>query len=362
MMAADHVGEIPEVMRAAVLFGPNDMRVVEKPVPKPAHDEVLVRVVMCGACGTDTAIQAEPFPGQPPYGSFTPGHEWTGTVVGRGDSVDEVDIGQRVAIHVHHGCGRCRNCLNGAYTACENYGNREKGHRATGFTVDGGFAEYVVHNVSCIYPLPDNLSWEESVLVSTAGTGVHGLERAGGLVAGDIVVVIGPGPVGIMTAQVARALGAGKVIVVGTRVERLDLAAALGATAVVNSVHQDPMAEVDRLTGGRGVDIVIEASGDPATPNQGLQMVRRGGKLLFLAFYKDPVPFDLGFANREEIALVTSRGEGRRAVGRALELAAAGLISGERLVTHRFPLDEIQVGFDMLRSPQGKPMKAVFIP
>src|SRR6185312_609525 len=189
---------VPDVMRAAVLFGPNDLRVVEKAVPSPARDEVLVRVAMCGACGTDLAIQAEPFPGQPAFGSFTPGHEWTGTVVSRGAGVDEVDVGQRVAIHVHHGCGRCRNCLTGSYTACENYGDREKGHRATGFTTDGGLAEYVVHNVSCVYPLPDNLSWEESVLVSTAGTSVHGLDRAGGLVAGDTVVVIGPGPVGIM--------------------------------------------------------------------------------------------------------------------------------------------------------------------
>jgi threonine dehydrogenase-like Zn-dependent dehydrogenase len=344
------VVEIPHVMRAAVLFGPNDLRVVEKPVPRPAYDEVLVRVAMCGACGTDVAIQTDPFPGQPPFGSFTPGHEWTGTVVDRGAGVDEVDIGQRVAIHVHHGCGRCRNCLTGSYTACENYGDYEKGHSATGFTRDGGFAEYVVHNVSCVYPLPDNLSWEESVLVSTAGTSVYGLDRASGLIAGDTVVVIGPGPVGIMTAQTARALGATTVIVVGTRQERLDLASALGVT------------EVRRLTRGRGADMVIESSGDPATPNQGLEMLRRGGKLLILAFYKDPVSFNLGFANREEISIVTSRGEGRQAVGRALQLAAAGLISGERLVTHRFPLDEIQAGFDMLRSRQGKPMKVVFIP
>lgn len=354
--------DIPDVMRAAVLFGPNDLRVVEKPVPRPAHDEVLVQVAMCGACGTDVAIQDEPFPSQPPFGAFTPGHEWTGTVVDRGGSVDEVDVGARVAIHVHHGCGRCRNCLNGSYTACENYGDVEKGHRATGFTCDGGFAEYVVHNVSCIYPLPDNLSWEESVLVSTAGTSVYGLDRAGGLVAGDTVVVIGPGPVGIMTAQTARALGATSVIVVGTRQERLDLAAALGATDVVNAATQDPVEEVRRLTRGRGADMVIESSGDPATPNQGLEMLRRGGKLLILAFYKDPVSFNLSFANREEISIVTSRGEGRRAVGRALQLAAAGMISGERLVTHRFPLDEIQTGFDMLRSRQGKPMKVVFIP
>ena len=91
-------------------------------------------------------------------------------------------------------------------------------------------------------------------------------------------------------------------------------------------------------------------------------MLRRGGKLLILAFYKDPVSFNLGFANREEICLVTSRGEGRQAVGRAVQLAAAGLIRGERLVTHRFPLDEIQAGFDMLRSREGKPMKVVFVP
>ena len=354
--------EIPDVMRAAVLFGPDDLRVVDKPVPRPAHNEVLVRVARCGACGTDIAIQSDPFPGQPPYGSFTPGHEWTGTVVARGECVDEIDIGQRVAIHVHHGCGRCRNCLNGAYTACENYGEADKGHRATGFTCDGGFAEYVVHNVSCVYPLPDNLSWEESVLVSTAGTSVHGLDRAGGLVAGDTVVVIGPGPVGIMTAQTVRALGATTVIVVGTRQERLDLAAALGATDIVNSATHDPVKEVLRLTKGRGADMVIESSGHPDTPNQGLDMLRRGGKLLILAFYKDPISFNLGYANREEVSIVTSRGEGRQAVGRALHLAAAGLISGERLVTHRFPLEEIQAGFDMLRSRQGKPMKVVFIP
>jgi L-iditol 2-dehydrogenase len=354
--------DVPDVMRAAVLFGPNDLRIVSKPVPRPGRDEVLVRVAMCGACGTDVAIQAEPFPGQPPFGSFTPGHEWTGTVVRRGAGVDEVDVGDRVAIHVHHGCGRCRNCLTGSYTACENYGDHEKGHSATGFTTDGGFAEYVVHNISCVYPLPAHLSWEESVLISTAGTSVYGLDRVGGLVAGDTVVVIGPGPVGIMTAQVARAMGATNVIVVGTRQERLDLAAALGANDVVNSVTHDAVAEVRRLTGGRGADLVIESSGDPHTPNQGLQMLRRGGKLLILAFYKDPVPFDLGFANREEISLVTSRGEGRGAVGRAVALAAAGAISGERLVTHRFPLDEIQAGFDMLRSRQGKPMKVVFIP
>ena len=353
---------VPDTMRASVLFGPRDIRVVSKPVPVPAPDEVLVRVAMCGACGTDVSIQDHPFPGQPPFGEFTPGHEWTGTVVKVGDTVDEVAVGDRVGIHAHHGCGRCRNCLLGAYTACLNYGDRAKGHRATGFTADGGFAEYVIHHVNAVYRLPDNVSWEDAVLISTAGTSMYGVDRAGGLVAGDKVVIVGPGPVGLMGVQVVRALGAAEVILVGTRDERLEFGRELGATQVVNSTTSDPIAEVRRLTGGSGADLVIEASGNLKTPNQCLRMVRRGGSLLFLAFYKDPVPFDLGMANREEITLVTSRGEGRMAVGRALQLAGAGALRGAELVTHRFRLDDIQDGFDLLRSREGHPIKIVFEP
>lgn len=355
-------GELPDTMRAAVLFGPSDLRVVDRPVPVPAPDEVLVKVAMCGACGTDLSIQEKPFFGQPPFGEFTPGHEWTGTVVQVGETVDEVLVGQRVAIHAHHGCGRCRNCVNGAYTACLNYGNRRKGHRATGFTADGGFAEYVVHHVNAVYPLPDSVSWEDAVLVTTAGTAMYGIDRAGGIVAGDTVVIIGPGPVGLMGVQVARAVGAGDVILVGTRDVRLKLGLELGATAVVNANDTDPVEEVRRLTDGRCADLVIEASGNSKAPDQSLAMVRRGGTLLFLGFYDASVQFDLGQANREEINLVTSRGEGRMAVGRALGLCAAGAITGRGLVTHTFPLEDIQAGFDALRARDGDPIKIVFTP
>jgi 2-desacetyl-2-hydroxyethyl bacteriochlorophyllide A dehydrogenase len=361
--AVETMPELPETMRAAVLLEGRELRVVSKPLPVPGTGEVLVRVAMCGACGTDLTIQDHPFPGQPPFGEFTPGHEWTGTVVRLGDTVDEVDIGDRVGIHAHRGCGRCRNCLLGGYTSCLNYGDRSKGHRATGFTADGGFAEYVVHHVSALYRLPANVSWEDAVLVSTAGTAMYGIDRAGGLVAGDTVVVIGPGPVGLMAAQVAGALGAGPVILVGTREERLELGRGLGVPLTVNARTHDPVAEVLRLTGGRGADLVIESSGNSATPNQSLSMVRRGGTVLFLGFYKDPVPFDLGRANREEVNLVTSRGEGRMAVGRALRLAESGVIRGAALVTHRFALDDIQAGFDVLRDRDGTtPVKLVFVP
>ena len=157
---------IPEKMRGAVLFGPRDIRVVERPVEQPGYGEVLVKVAMCGTCGTDLKIFEGHFPLTPPFGDFIPGHEWTGTVVALGEGVDEFSLGDRVCIEAHHGCGRCDNCLTGKYTACLNYGNRAKGQRASGMTANGGFAEYALHHVSSLYKLSDTLSYKAGVLIT----------------------------------------------------------------------------------------------------------------------------------------------------------------------------------------------------
>lgn len=354
--------KIPATMRAAVLFGPDDLRVVRKPTPAPGPGELLVQVAMCGTCGTDLKIQAHPFPNQPPYGQFTPGHEWTGTVVALGETVDEFEVGDRVAIEAHKGCGRCENCVLGMYTACLNYGSLAKGHRTSGLTTDGGFAEYVVHHINALYRLPEEVSWEDAVLVTTAGTGMYGLDAIGGYVAGDTIAVIGPGPVGLMTVQLCKALGAEKVILVGTRKSRLELGARLGADAVVDARKEDAVAAVRRAAGRRGVDVVIEASGAAEAPQQCIEIVRRGGKVLVLAYYKQPVTLDLGRAVREDVTFYGTRGEGGANVRRALSLVAQGKVRGRDLVTHRLPLDEIQQGFRMLREREGDPIKMVFVP
>jgi len=353
---------VPATMRAAVLFGPGDLRVVRKPTPRPGPGEVLVRVAMCGTCGTDLKIQAHPFPNQPPFGEFTPGHEWTGTVVALGETVDELHLGDRVASEVHKGCGRCENCVLGMYTACLNYGSVAKGHRTSGLTTDGGFAEYVVHHVSALFPLPDAVTWEDAVLVTTAGTGLYGLDAIGGYVAGDTVVVIGPGPVGLMTVQLCKALGAERVILVGTRPSRNELGERLGADVVIDARRGDPVAAVRQAAGKRGVDLVIEASGAAEAPQQCIEMVRRGGKILIVAYYKEQVRLDLGRAVREDLTLYGTRGEGGNNVRRALSLVAQGKVRGRELVTHRFPLEQIQEGFRVLRDREGDPIKVVFVP
>ena len=240
---------------------------------------------MCGTCGTDLKIFDGHFPQTPPLGDYTPGHEWTGTVAAAGSRVDEFAAGDRVCIEAHSGCGRCDNCLIGRYTACLNYGNPAKGHRATGMTTDGGFAEYAVHHVSALYPLPPQLSFEDGVLMTTAGTGLYGLDVAGGYIAGLDVVVFGPG-----TGRPHHRAG-----VQGARGEPgdpgrhppapLELGRRLGADHVINARQADPVRAVLGLTGGAGADIAIECSGELEAPQQCAEITKRGGKMVMVAFY-----------------------------------------------------------------------------
>jgi L-iditol 2-dehydrogenase len=354
--------DVPEVMRAAVLFGPGDIRVVDRKVPQPGPEEVLVKVAMCGMCGTDLKIFDGHFPLTPPFGDYTPGHEWTGTVAATGSRVDEFTPGDRVCIEAHRGCGRCDNCLVGKYTACLNYGNRDKGHRATGMTADGGFAQYAIHHVGSLYPLPPSLSFEDAVLISTAGTGLYGLDVAGGFVAGLDVAVFGPGPVGLTTVQVCQALGARQVILVGTRPSRLDLGRRLGADHVVNARETDPVQAVLDLTGGQGADMTIECSGALEAPQQCAEATKRGGKMVVVAFYPDRVTIDLSAIVRNDISMFTSRGEGGNNVKRAVALAAQGKIRGSEMVTHHFPLAEIATALRVVRERDGDPVKVVVEP
>lgn len=353
---------VPDTMRAAVLMGPGDIRVVDKPVPEPGPGQVLVRVALCGTCGTDLKIFGGHFPQTPPFGSFTPGHEWTGTVAALGEGVDEFAVGDRVCSEVHAGCGRCDNCVIGRYTACLNYAKPGKGQRASGITADGGFAEYVVHETKALYALPETVTFEDSVLITTAGTGLYGISVAGGYMVGEDVVVFGPGAVGLMTVALCRQLGARSVILVGTRDSRLDAGRRLGADEVINARQEDVVPRILELTGGRGADWVIESSGGSEVPQQAVEATKRGGRIVFVAFYPGPVTFDLSSVVRGDITLYTSRGEGGNNVKRAVALAERGRLNAGSLISHRFRLDDIAEAFRVVREREGDPLKVVIEP
>src|SRR5713101_7738185 len=300
---------IPDSMKAWVLGDPEQLSYTEKPVPQPGPAEVLVRVDAVAICATDLEIISHGLPakiqgGLPFNKNFTPGHEYMGTVVKLGPAVDEYQVGDRVTVEVHAGCGRCERCREGMYTSCLNYGEPQKGHRANGFTTDGGFAQYAVNNINTLVHVPDEMSDAEATLVVTAGTSMYGLDVLGG--------------------AVAKALGADPVILTGTRDARLELGKKLGADHVVNIRNESAVAAVRRITNGKGVHFVVECSGAPEAMNEAAQMVNRGGRICLAAFPQHPVPVDLAYLVRNNIYVFGIRGEGRSATHRAMALMKIG--------------------------------------
>lgn len=347
---ADQGGPRQDAMRAWELMGPGDLSLVEKPVPSPGRAEVLVRIDAVAICATDLDVIAHGPPaliggGLPFNRGFTPGHEYMGTIAELGPDVDEFAVGDRVAVEIHAGCGRCKRCRSGMYTSCTNYGQNypghDKGHRANGFTTNGGFAEYAVNHINTLVRVPDGMSDAEAALAVTAGTSMYGFTELGGLIAGESVVVIGPGPIGLLAVAVAKAMGASPVILVGTRDNRLAIGRQLGADIVINAKEIDTVAEIKRLTGGIGVDYVMECAGTEQSLNDALHMCSRGGKICLAAFPHEPARMDIAYAVMNNIYLFGIRGEGKSAVARAMALMAAKRFDATLIHSHTFGLEAL---------------------
>jgi L-iditol 2-dehydrogenase len=266
-------------------------------------------------------------------------------VAALGPGVDEFKVGDRVAVEVHKGCERCENCIKGWYTSCLNYGDVSKGHRAKGLTCDGGFAEYAVNHINTLYRLPDNLTFEQACMVTTAASPLWAIDLMGGYVAGETVLVQGPGPIGLIAVQLCKALGAARVILTGTRDSRLAIGKKLGADFTINVRNENLAERVREITGGHGADAVLECAGGPTSMQEALENVKRGGRIGVVAWYSGPVQVDMNLAVRSNVRIYAARGEGGMNCGRSLALMSAGKILADPIITHRFRLDEINDAF-----------------
>jgi L-iditol 2-dehydrogenase len=355
---------VPAQMKAWVLGDPDQLHLRDKPVPVPKRAEVLVRIDAVAICATDLEIIHGGSPasiggGLPFNKNFTPGHEYMGTVAALGPEVDEFEIGERISVEIHAGCGQCKRCRQGMYTSCLNYGKPEKGHRANGFTTDGGFAEYAVNHINTVERVPDSMSDAEATLVVTAGTSMYGLTELGGLVSGESVVVIGPGPIGLLAVAVAKALGASPVILTGTRDKRLAIGKELGADRVININNENAVDVVKQLTGGIGADYVVECAGTEATIEQAIHMTNRGGKICLAAFPHDPVTTDLAHLVKNNIYVYGIRGEGKSATRRAMALMAEKRFDASKIHTHTFALADLPTALKYARERIDDAIKVV---
>ena len=363
---------LPKEMKAWVLKSPNELELKTKAIPTPSNSEVLVKIDAVAICATDLDVISYGPPalieGEKPFNKeFTPGHEYMGTVVKLGPSVDEFQIGDRVTVEIHSGCGQCKRCRMGMYTSCHNYGlnygKKNKGHRANGFTSDGGFKQYAINHINTLIKVPDDMTDEEATLVVTAGTTMYGLTELGGLVAGESLVVIGPGPIGLLGVAVAKALGADPVILIGTRNDRLEIGKKLGADFVLNVKEEnDIVNSVKSLVGDLGADYVVECAGTEKALDDAIMMTNRGGKICLAAFPHDPIKVNIPHMVINNIYMYGIRGEGKSATHRAMAFMKQKRFNAKLVHTHTFKMNELPTALKYAKERIDGAIKVVIKP
>lgn len=353
---------IPENMRALVLTEPGKFQVKNVAVPQVGPDEVLCKIRAVAICGSDPEIIRGDLAGFWPLSyPFIAGHEWSGEVVSTGSQVLDYSPGDRVAGQAHKGCGFCARCLEGRYNICQNYGKPETGHRHYGFTSQGAYAQFNAYSIKSINKIPAHISFREAALVDTSGVVIHGMEMTG-ITTGGTVVVFGPGPIGMITVRMAKALGAARVLVVG-RKKRLENALHLGADVVIDFEKEDPVKRIRELTGGMGVDEAFECSGASGTFRQAVQSVRRGGRVGLLGVPQgqvdEPLPF--GYIVSNEIAVFGSKAN-PNVSSKIIPLVAQEQLILKDLISHVFPLDDFSTALDTFVQRRDGAMKVVIEP
>ena len=324
-------------MRAVTFQAPGEVRIEEKADPEiVAADDVVIRVEASGICGSDLHIYHGRVPVEP---GFTIGHEFVGTVLAAGDGVWRVGVGDRVLGCFHTACATCASCLRGDYHRCRN--GQTFGHGAHLGDLQGAQAEQLLvprANLT-LRRVPEGMSAEVALFAGDVmGTGYHAVAH-GGMRAGDTVAVLGLGPVGLCAVQAALAGGAVEVFAVDSVQERLDMAASFGATAL-HLTEQEPKKAVRAATGGLGVDLVVDAVGDPGPLALAISLARDAGTVSGIGAYAGKGEVPLGLAWLKGLDLRLGLANVIAHVDRVLALLEAGKLDPAPLVTHHMPLDE----------------------
>ncbi len=267
-------------MKAAVMTEDREIKVMDMPEPEMAPDKIKVKIAYCGICGSELHVLDPDFAASRPAGPPRPagprimGHEASGTVVEIGGEVkSKLKVGQKVAMNFRGYCGNCYYCQNQMEHYCENSVHNT-----------GSYAEYAVYNDGAVYPLPAGVSLEVGALLEPVSVAVHAVDAAN-IKPGGTVAIFGAGPIGLLIQEVALIAGAAKLLVSEPVASRREMAKKLGATVVVDPLHEDLEAAAKKLTDGRGFDTVIDASGKIAVAKQALNIIDNCGTILWAAMY-----------------------------------------------------------------------------
>ncbi|UTB86654.1 MDR/zinc-dependent alcohol dehydrogenase-like family protein [Staphylococcus carnosus] len=354
----------PEKMNAIVAYAPKDYRYEEVDTPKIENpEEIIVKVEACGICAGDIKAYggAPSFWGdetQPAYikAPMIPGHEFIGRVVEVGDEVEDFEVGDRVISEQIVPCWYCRFCNRGQYWMCEK-------HDLYGFqnNVNGGMAEYMKFTKEAInYKVPENLPIEEAILIEPYACSLHAVQRAN-IQLGDFVVLSGAGTLGLGMVGAAKKSGAGTLVVLDMKDDRLELAKEFGADIVLNPSKVDVEKEIKGMTEGYGCDVYIEATGHPKSVEQGLAMIRKLGTFVEFSVFGDPVSVDWSIiSDRKELDLLGSH-LGPYCYPLVIDSIQNGDFPTRGVVTHKLSLKDFKEGFDLMKKGD-KSLKIILEP
>jgi L-iditol 2-dehydrogenase len=347
-------------MRAAVYRGPSNISLEKVPVPLISEGEILIRVHTCGVCGTD--LKKIEYGLVPPPRIF--GHEIAGTIVKTGSKVTRFKVGDRVTTHHHIPCRKCFYCEKKLFSQCEFY--RRTGTTAGFEPAGGGFAEYVrvmdwIVSEGTV-AIPDDVSFEEASFLEPLNTCLKALETAE-LKTGEVVVVYGQGPVGLLMMQSALCEGA-RVVGLDFLESRLSTARELGAEAALNPERDDVREAVAKLTHGRGADLAIVAAANPRAIEDAQVIIRRGGRVLLFAqtVPGEMIPVDASRICVEEKKLIGSYSASVELQEKAAHLIFTKKVNVARLISHRFALEHLPVGIHLASHPSEHSLKVVIQP
>lgn len=340
-------------MKAAVMKGIRKIDIDEVAVPIPASEQVLVRIKTVGVCGSDVHYFIEGKIGdyvvKPP---FILGHECSGEVVEVGEDVDNLQPGDRVTMEPGVPCGKCPNCFSGRYNLCPDVV-----FWATP-PVNGVFCEYVVHPACFTFPLYEKVGFEEGAMVEPLAVGMYSVIRAGA-VPGQSAVILGSGPIGLMTLQALHACGVTRVVAVDLVELRLEKARSLGASLVLNGQKDNVKKMVMDYTGGRGADMVFETAGSVVTTQLTADLSARGGKIVLVGLpSQDCFEYNMNKVIARELDVLGIFRYANVYQG-CVDLLNSKAVDLGSLVTQRFPLEKTQEALEYAHEHKAESIKVV---
>jgi threonine dehydrogenase-like Zn-dependent dehydrogenase len=348
-------------VKAVVFKGKGRIALEDVPRPHAGPGQAVIRVTTTTICGTDVHIVRGEYPVKP---GLILGHEPVGVIDELGSGLDDLyRVGQRVIVGAITPCGQCFYCLNGSHSQCGG----ALGGWKFGNTIDGAWAEYLLvpDAKANLAPIPHGLTDEEVVLCPDIfSTGLAGAE-SGNIKVGDSVAVFAQGPIGLCATLGAKLKGASLIVGVDTNRDRLAVARRLGATVTLDPNDQDPVAEIKRLTDGRGVDVAIEALGRQETFQDALSAIRPGGTLSSLGVYSGKLvaPYQALYAGLGDQKIVTTLCPGgKERMRRLMAMIEHRRVDLSPLVTHRFSLDDIDTAFELFSHQRDGVMKVAIQP